>query len=97
MKIVIIDNDAKTIEKLTKILDPGGEEYELAGCAADGKTGYELIRNERPDLVIMDLALPGMSGLSVLRRLRAEQDAVRVLILTDDTDFEHARNAIDLG
>ena len=45
----------------------------------------------------MDLVLSGMSGLSLLRKLRADKLGIRVLILTSDTDFNHARQAIELG
>ena len=69
----------------------------VAGTALNGKDGYELIKNERPDLIVMDLKLPKPGGISLLRKLRQENAEFHVLVLTDDTDFGHARQAIELG
>lgn len=73
MRFLIVENDGqieKTIENTVKDVCP---ESVLAGTADNGRTGYELIRRKRPDLVIMDLKLPGMSGLTMLKKMRAEK------------------------
>src|ERR671918_2887743 len=57
-----------------------GEGYEV-GVASDGRTGIELVEQETPDLVILDLMLPGLDGLEVCRRIQRERP-VPVLMLT---------------
>lgn len=97
MRFLIVENDGqieKTIENTVKDVCP---ESVLAGTADNGRTGYELIRRKRPDLVIMDLKLPGMSGLTMLKKMRAEKIDARVIILTSDTDFEDIRQAVSQG
>lgn len=97
MKIVIADGQESDREAVKRILEQAGEAYEPVGTAKDGKAAYSLIKEERPDLVIMDICLPKISGLSMLKKLRSEKNDIKVLILTADTDFERARQAISLG
>lgn len=97
MRVVIIDGDAQVREELIKLLEKAGPEYELAGAASDGREGYELISEARPDLVIMDVQLPRMSGVTMLKKLRSEGASCRVIVLTADTDFNKARQAIELS
>ncbi len=97
MRIVIVDGEAQVREELEKLLKKAEPEYELAGTASDGREGYELISREQPDLVIMDIQLPRMSGVTMLKKLRADEAACRVIVLTADTDFNRARQAIELG
>ena len=108
MKAVIIDADRQSAEMVKKTflflekedentgMDAKGM-FCVAGTALNGKDGYELIKKERPDLVVMDLKLPNLGGISLLKKLRQEDAEAHVLILTDDTDFGHARQAIELG
>lgn len=51
----------------------------------------------QPNLVIMDIGLPRMNGLNLLRKLRTEGREFRVIIITKDEDFQQAKQAIDLG
>ena len=97
MKIVIVESEQQTRETIEKTVKTALPDAVLAGNAENGRDGRNLIRAEKPDLVIMDIRLPGMGGLSMLRKLRAEKNNARVLIVTADTDFGHARQAITLG
>ena len=54
----------------------------IVGEAADGRKGCEIIVKERPDLIIMDLELPGKNGLPLLKKIRSEQIHSRVLVIT---------------
>lgn len=97
MRIVIIDGEERVREELIKLLGKVEPEYELAGTASDGKDGYRLITDKHPDLVIMDIQLSKMSGISMLKKLRGEGVSCKVIILTADTDFNKARQAIELS
>ena len=96
MRIVIVEDEAPIREGLAKILHKINPDYELVGKAGDGKAGYELIRRMEPDLVILDIQMPKMDGLSMLRMLRKEQNHCRVLILSAYSDFNYAKQAIEL-
>lgn len=74
--------------------DPG---IEVVGTAGDGPGALELAREQRPDVMVLDLNLPGMSGVMVLERLRAELPGVRVLVLTVTQNPERLREAFAAG
>lgn len=97
MRTVIVDGHPDDLEKVKNILSDMEIELEIAGTASDGRAGYKLIVKERPDLIITDVHLPGMNGLTMLKKLRSEQIRAKVLILTGNQDFSEARQAIALG
>jgi two-component system nitrate/nitrite response regulator NarP len=68
--------------------------YEVAGMAGTGSAALEEIERLRPDILLLDIQMPGGSGLEVLRQLRAERSSVRVILLTaavDDTALLEAK------
>lgn len=87
---VIRDGMANILKKI----DP---EYKVIGTAADGEAGYELIKRTKPDLVIMDIRMPKMDGLTMLGKLREEQIPCRAVVLTAYSEFDYAKQAIDHG
>ncbi|WP_306480565.1 response regulator transcription factor [Mediterraneibacter sp.] len=103
MRIVIVDSDEISRTMIKKAVNTVAETHKIkSGCvivgeAADGRKGCELIIEERPDLIIMDLELPGKNGLSLLKKVRSAQIHSRVLVITKDNDFDRTRQAISLG
>ena len=78
-KILIIEDEADLVKGLTlNLVDEG---YEVA-WAADGREGLRRALEETPDLVILDIMLPGMNGLEVCRELRQQKSDVPVIMLT---------------
>jgi two-component system, CitB family, response regulator DctR len=67
------------------------------GVAPTAVHGYEMVRNLHPDLLVLDLGLPGQSGLILLRRLRADGVPVEVIVVTASTATASVRAAIQLG
>ncbi|MFT3896949.1 MAG: response regulator [Thermomonas sp.] len=70
LRILIIDDSATVVATLGRMLRQN--HYETAG-AGDAETGIEFARNEKPDLVFLDIVLPGMSGFDALRALRKDE------------------------
>jgi two-component system alkaline phosphatase synthesis response regulator PhoP len=81
-KILVIDDEPSIINLVSAYLKPEG--YEVF-TAADGNAGLKAARAFKPDLIILDLMLPGMDGIELLSRLRRESD-VYVIMLTARTD-----------
>jgi signal transduction histidine kinase len=95
LRIVIVDDNEDAIELLAALLETKG--YSILQ-ARDGLAGLALIRDERPDLAFIDLSLPKLDGLALVRRLRAEDAALptRLIALTgygEDSDRELTREA----
>ncbi len=80
-KILIIDDDKDMVEALKIVLE--GESYKVM-AAFDGKQGLDAVRKERPDLIILDLLLPGEDGAAICRNLRShsEYQDIPILVLT---------------
>jgi DNA-binding response OmpR family regulator len=78
-KVLVIEDNANLAFGLTRSLESEGYEVE---AAEDGLRGFEMARGGNPDLVVLDLMLPGMDGYTILKRLRAEGKNMPVLILT---------------
>ena len=72
------------------------ESYQVL-TATDGETGYALIRDKKPDLIILDLMLPGMSGYEICRKARAERIQTPILMLTARGEEADRVLGLDLG
>lgn len=96
LRVVVVDDERPARRFLTKLLD-GFEDVELAGEAASGDEAIELIARTKPDLALLDLQLPGSSGLDVTRRLPAEQmPSIAFVTAFDDRALDAFEvNAID--
>ena len=94
-KILIIDDKVDLAQACARFL------YHELGCeslmAYDGRQGLETALDERPDLVILDFKLPGMSGLDVLRALRGKQVHIPVIFITAYGSEEDIISAFRLG
>ncbi|MCU6746078.1 response regulator [Faecalicatena acetigenes] len=97
MRIIIVEDELLIREGLAKLLVRINPDYELVGTAGDGIEGYGLIRDKKPDLVILDIYMPKMGGLEMLKRIRQENIECRFLVLTAHSDFNYAKQAIELG
>lgn len=97
MRIAVVEDEALIREGMAKILARINPEYELIGTARDGQEGYELILEKTPDLVILDIQMPKMNGLEMLKKIREKNIECRFLVLTAYSDFNYAKQAIELG
>ena len=80
-RVVIADDDPDVRELLTRALERGGR-FEVVGAATDGPAAVELARTVAPDLVLLDLAMPGGGGLEALPALRSAAPQARVVVVS---------------
>ncbi len=92
-KILLVDDDRKTVDLIKLYLDKDG--YRVL-VAYDGQQALQLARQRRPDLIILDLMLPGVDGLDVCRILRSES-RVPIIMLTAKTTEDDKLLGLDLG
>ncbi len=94
IKILIIDDEHAIRETLDMFLREKG--YKVT-TSEDGEKGLISVQRERPDIVILDIRLPGMNGLEVLRRIKQTEDDIHVIVITAYDDLETTKTAIALG
>jgi DNA-binding NarL/FixJ family response regulator len=94
--VLVIDDHPVVRSGLAQLLDRA-EGISLAGVAADGASGVELAMAERPDVVLMDLEMPGMDGIEATARIRAARPGTQVVVLTSFSDRERILDALDAG
>jgi two-component system KDP operon response regulator KdpE len=95
MKILVVDDAAEVIEAVTVSFGLQWRETEVIG-ADNGETALDLIEQEKPDIVLLDIAMPGMDGFAVLRELRTFSD-VPVIMLTARDDVLDKVKGLELG
>ena len=92
-KVLVVDDDVKTVELVKLYLNRDG--YRVY-AAYDGLTALKLAREAKPDLLVLDIMLPGCDGLDVCRTLRGESD-VPIILLTARTTEEDKLEGLGLG
>jgi two-component system alkaline phosphatase synthesis response regulator PhoP len=92
-RVLVIDDDVKTVELVKLYLRRDG--YKVLE-AYDGNEGLRLARQTRPDLIVLDLMLPGVDGLELCRQLREESD-VPIIMLTARTTENDRLKGLELG
>ena len=96
-RVVLVDDERLIIRGLSTVIPWAELGCEIAGTAHDGVSGLELIRSIRPDIVLTDIRMPNMDGLTMLAAIRSEFPGIQMSVLTAYRDFEYARKAITLG
>ena len=96
IRVALVDDHAMIRAGLQQLID-GTEDIEVVGTAADGAAALELVREHHPDVVLMDLQMPGIDGVSATRAIKAEGGTTDVLVLTSYSDGERIVAALDAG
>ena len=94
MKVLVIDDDIKLGALLVQYLQQQGA---VALHAASPEEGLRRVKSESPDVLVLDVMMPGMSGFDVLKALRSRGDAVPVLMLTARGDLADKVSGLELG
>ena len=94
MRILIIEDESELVRHITRALIRHGH---TATAQKDGAAGLQAALDDPPDLIVLDLNLPGLDGFEVLARLRAAGAMARVLILTARGEVEHRVKGLQAG
>ena len=96
-RVILVDDERLILRGLSTVVPWAEMGCEVAGTAHDGAGGLALIRDLRPDIVLTDIRMPNMDGLTMLAAIRSEFPEIQMSVLTAYRDFEYARQAITLG
>lgn len=92
-KVAIIDDEPLIVEGLCRTMPWEKWDCQLTGFAYNGKEGLEMIRKERPDIIISDINMPELDGLKMIAALKSEFPDMQLIILTGYREFEYARGS----
>jgi len=95
-RIILADDHPLVLEAVRALLD-GQPELKVIAAATDGRQLLDLTRRLEPDLVILDLQLPGVNGLDCLRRIKEFDPAIQVIVLSAFGDAETVRAVVQAG
>ncbi|MGY1593385.1 response regulator [Geodermatophilus sp. SYSU D00965] len=96
IRVLVVDDHAVVRQGLLSLLEEGVG-MECVGEAGDADGALGLTEQLRPDVVMLDLSMPGEDGVSVIRRLRAREDPARILVLTSYGEGPRVLEALDAG
>jgi len=94
--VLVVDDHALMRAGLSGLIE-GAADMRVVGLAADGAEALDLIRTAAPHVVLMDLSMPGMDGVTATRRISREFPDTAVLVLTSFSDRQRVTDALDAG
>ena len=94
--VLIVDDHAVVRAGLEQLLQTA-EDIELRGSAGDGAQALAMVLEREPDVVLMDLSMPGIDGVEATATIRAARPATRVVVLTSFSDRDRILSALDAG
>jgi DNA-binding NarL/FixJ family response regulator len=96
IRVLVAEDHAVVRSGLLQLLG-GIDEFEVVGAAGGGEEAVALAAEHQPDVVLMDLEMPGMDGIEATRRIRGEHPEMNVVVLTAFSDRSRILDAIDAG
>jgi two-component system invasion response regulator UvrY len=96
IRVMLVDDHAVVRVGFRMLLEASGD-IEIVGEAENGEAAYQRFPELKPDVVVLDLAMPGMGGIETVRRLVARETRTRVLVLSAHEDTVHLKRALNAG
>lgn len=97
IRMILADDEPIITRGIQKLLDWKSLGIEVIGAYSDGKQAMERILAEKPDIALLDIFMPGMTGIDILREVRALGLETRVIFISGFQDFQYARDALHYG
>lgn len=96
-RVLLVDDEQIILDGLSRAVPWERMGCEVAGTASNGEEGLRLVRELKPDILMTDIRMPNMDGLSMVAALRSEFPRLQITVLTAFRDFEYAQSALNLG
>ena len=96
-KVFICEDESIVREGLRDMIPWEKYGFEFVGDAPDGEMALPMIRKLKPDVLITDITMPFMDGLSLSKTVTKELPNIKIIVISGYSDFEYARKAIEIG
>lgn len=97
LKVFLVEDEFVIREGIKNNIDWSGHGYIFCGEAADGEVAFPMIKKLKPDIVITDIKMPFMDGLTLSKLIKKEMPWIEIIILTGYETFEYAKEALKIG
>lgn len=97
MKVLLVDDQVLFVESLRTVLMIIADDLDIIGIANSGKEAIELVDKEKPDLILMDVRMPGMDGVEASRIILEKHHDIKIMMLTTYDDDENVKEAMKYG
>ena len=97
IRVLLVDDQILFIESLKSVINTRAPDIEVVGIAYNGKDALLLARDLLPDIILLDIKMPGMDGVKVTEILSREQPETKIMILTTFDDDEYVFQALEKG
>lgn len=94
LRVVLVDDHLMVLEGFKRLIE---DRYEVVGMVEDGRALLEVAPKLQPDIVTMDISMPGLNGIDAARRLKKMMPGLRIIFLTMHADVEYLREAFNAG
>lgn len=96
-RLMIVDDEYLARYSLNMLISKNFDNIKIVGEAANGRQAIELNRNLRPDIIIMDIKMPGINGIDASKQIISEFPQANILVLTAYDSFDYIKRAMDIG
>lgn len=97
IKLLLVDDQTLFVESLKTVLRTRAKDMIVIGVANDGSSALEMVAREQPDVILMDVRMPGMNGVETTRQIKEKFPSIKVLMLTTFDDDDYVVEALKIG
>ena len=97
LKVMVVDDESIVVESIKYIIDKNFTDVMVSGTARSGREAIEKAELIKPDIIFMDIKMPGINGIDAIKEIREILPNAQIIILSACEQFEYAKEAINLG
>ncbi|MHC1770559.1 MAG: response regulator [Flexilinea sp.] len=97
ISLVIVDDERNIIELVKNLIDPEMVDVSITGEAENGLAAYDLIIEKKPDVVITDIRMPGLTGIELIQKVHQQGLSVSFIVISGYREFDYAQTALKFG
>ena len=97
LNILIVDDEVLERTALTKIINNSSEDVLVIGEAPNGRMAIEMAQEHRPDIIFMDIKMPGIDGVQAVKAIKKIDPSIRFIMVSAFNTFEYAKEVMQQG